>query len=139
MELQTAVALSLLPARAGQRVVSAVQEAERSGEAASEMLVADLVRRFGLPFGDVVRLRVDAAMHLSRASASGVTCLPWWDSRYPPWLASIPDPPPVLWIRGAIASLVPPGIAIVGSRAATAYARNVAAQLGTDLARAGVP
>lgn len=138
MELQTAVALSLLPSRAGQRVVCAVQEAERAGQTATDRLVADLVRRFGLPFADVMRLRVDAAMHLARATASGVTCLPWYDSRYPPWLASIPDPPPVLWVRGAIESLVPPGIAIVGSRAATAYARDVATQLGTDLARAGV-
>jgi DNA processing protein len=63
----------------------------------------------------------------------------WGDPRYPPALAAIIDPPPILWLRGALSSLVDrPAVAIVGSRAATPYAIEVAGQLAIDLAARGL-
>ena len=53
--------------------------------------------------------------------------------------AKIPDAPVVLWVVGCAAALSPPGIAIVGSRAASAGGLEVAERLGHDLAAAGVP
>jgi DNA processing protein len=57
------------------------------------------------------------------------------DVRYPLALATIHDPPPNLWIRGRLETLHAPAVAIVGSRAASPYALEVARRLGADLAR----
>lgn len=60
------------------------------------------------------------------------------DLRYPTALAAIHDPPPELWIRGDVDALRAPSVAIVGSRAASPYALEVARRLGADLARRNV-
>jgi DNA processing protein len=60
------------------------------------------------------------------------------DDAYPPLLREIPDPPLVLHFRGDISLLAQPSIAIVGSRRASPYAINVAQQLATQLASAGL-
>jgi len=64
--------------------------------------------------------------------------LEWNDSRYPAWLRMVPDPPPVLWVRGDPDVLDQTSVAIVGSRSASQYARQVARSLAAGLARAGV-
>lgn len=58
---------------------------------------------------------------------------------YPPLLAAIPDPPPVLWVRGDAdpSLLARPAVAVVGARACSAYGRAVARVLGRELAGAG--
>ena len=61
--------------------------------------------------------------------------IPLGDVRYPPALAAIADPPHLLWTRGCADSLSGPMVAIVGSRAASPYALEVARRLGADLAR----
>lgn len=86
----------------------------------------------------LLRLEGEAAAQLARAAGLGATAVPLFDARYPLLLASIPDPPPLLWIRGELAALSAPAIAIVGSRAATPYGLAMAARLATDLARAGL-
>jgi DNA processing protein len=60
------------------------------------------------------------------------------DSAYPAALAAIVDPPPVLWVRGQLTALERPAVAIVGSRAGSAYALAVAEQLAMELAGEGV-
>ena len=75
---------------------------------------------------------------LETAQAGGITAVPWSDTRYPPALAAIADPPPVLWIRGDPDALGAPAVAIVGSRAGSAYARDVGREMGSGLARRGV-
>lgn len=60
------------------------------------------------------------------------------DVRYPTALAAIHDPPPAIWIRGDVGALRAPSVAIVGSRAASPYALEVARRLGADLARRNV-
>ncbi len=58
---------------------------------------------------------------------------------YPGPLRQIPDPPPVLWVRGDPAALSAPRIvAVVGARAATRGGLEVAADLAAGLAAAGV-
>ena len=59
---------------------------------------------------------------------------------YPPLLQAIPDPPPVLWLRGGSPPelLALPSVAIVGARACTSYGRSVARTLGRELAAAGL-
>lgn len=43
-----------------------------------------------------------------------------------------------LWVRGAPLDVSPPGVALVGSRAASQYGQNVALELAADLAAEGV-
>lgn len=82
-------------------------------------------------------LRAQAVEALSSARGLGIDAIAWGDSRYPALLASIPDPPLVLWLKGQPALLSQPAVAIVGSRAATPYGIEAASRLAGDLAAAG--
>ena len=88
--------------------------------------------------GRLARARVAAQVALETAHVSGITVVPWSDTRYPTALAAIADPPPVLWIRGDLNALRSWGVAIVGSRAGSPYAREVGRELGSGLAQHGV-
>jgi DNA processing protein len=59
------------------------------------------------------------------------------DPLYPPLLAQISDPPPVLFIKGSIESLLLPSIAIVGSRNASRGGLDMAADLAYHLSTHG--
>jgi DNA processing protein len=67
-----------------------------------------------------------------------ILAIPLGDLRYPAALATIHHPPGTLWTRGHIDVLRTPSVAIVGSRAASPYALEVARRLGADLARRNV-
>ena len=73
-----------------------------------------------------------------RAGRRGVTLLCPDDSRYPPLLGEIFDPPLVLYVKGDPLVLSRPGVAVVGSRAATVYGGRVAHRFAGELAAAGV-
>ncbi len=88
--------------------------------------------------GRLAQARATARAALSTARAGGIAAVPWADARYPTALAAIADPPPVLWVRGAAEALQGALVAIVGSRAGSAYARAVGRELGSELARRGV-
>ena len=60
------------------------------------------------------------------------------DRRFPTCLGAIHDPPETLWVSGDVDILSAPCVAIVGSRAASPYALEVARRLGADLARRNV-
>ena len=72
------------------------------------------------------------------AASHKVAAVAWSDPAYPVALASIVDPPPVLWTRGRIDALHAPAVAIVGSRAASQYALSIAHDLAHDLAACGL-
>jgi len=59
------------------------------------------------------------------------------DADYPRLLATIPDPPAILFVRGAFAPADALSVAIVGSRHANAYGRRITEQLAGGLVRAG--
>jgi DNA processing protein len=60
--------------------------------------------------------------------------LDYSDTSYPELLRQIPDPPPVLYLRGKKELLSSACVAIVGSRAATAYGRRTCRSLATEIA-----
>ncbi|MGA7856528.1 MAG: DNA-processing protein DprA [Terracidiphilus sp.] len=66
--------------------------------------------------------------------AHGATLLTYGCREYPERLKEIYDPPPVLWVRGSIALLSRPAIAIVGTRHPSPYGVGVAEMLARDLA-----
>jgi DNA processing protein len=69
---------------------------------------------------------------------AGLRIVTAFDAEYPPLLSEIPDPPFVLFARGLLSRLKLPAVAIVGSRAASRYGRDVASRLARDLSQAGV-
>ena len=71
---------------------------------------------------------------------SEIRCIRRRDAEFPHLLASIHDPPPRLYARGAadVALLAEPAVAIVGARACSAYGRSVTRSLARELAAAGL-
>lgn len=59
------------------------------------------------------------------------------DAAFPAALRSIPDPPPLLFVRGALDWLSRPAVAIIGSREHSRYGEEVAAVLATVAAESG--
>ena len=62
----------------------------------------------------------------------------WFDDEYPAQLRHIPDPPLVLYVRGAWQALSNPQIAIVGARRCTRHGKQIAERIAADLANLGV-
>jgi DNA processing protein len=56
---------------------------------------------------------------------------------YPAALATIHDPPPLLYVRGTLEARDADAVALVGSRHCTPYGKRVAERLAGELARAG--
>jgi len=86
-------------------------------------------------------LQSQAAVAMRRGAEQRLTAIAWNDAEYPVALSTIPDPPAVLWMRGNrrnVIALNAPAVAIVGSRAASPYALEVAERLAHDLSRAGL-
>ena len=71
-----------------------------------------------------------------RLTACGARIVTFIDADYPKSLFEIPDPPPLIYVRGRLPSAY--SIAMVGSRRATSYGLQTASRLAGDLARAGV-
>ncbi len=114
--------------------------AARLGRASDDSLsavVAGIAPRLASA-GRLAAARNRARAAMAAAAAVGIEAVPWPDARYPALLAAIPDPPPVLWLRGDGNALDGPAVAVVGSRACTVYACEVGRGLGADLASRGV-
>jgi DNA processing protein len=72
-----------------------------------------------------------------RAVEAGARIICSDDEEYPSLLKSIPDPPLVLYVKGAIEPRDLNGVAIVGSRRCSYYGREQAERFGALLAGAG--
>jgi DNA processing protein len=94
------------------------------------------------PAGAVARryLAFDAAAARRRAAAAGLAILCRCSDGYPARLRELADPPAVLHVLGAPATLADgDAAAVVGARRGTPYGLEVARALGRGLAAAGVP
>ena len=97
----------------------------------------DLARRGGAPGPARICTRADAEREIKAAQAFGIRFVANGDADYPARLAMIDDAPPLIAVRGKIAVLAKPMIAIVGSRNASAAGIKFAERLGHDLGAAG--
>jgi DNA processing protein len=139
MDLQALVALSLLGGALRSRVAASLREAVEGGAGEGGVdLVGRALASVGLGPEVVEEARGEARDVLATARRVGLGVLAFGGPGYPPLLASIHDPPPVLWVRGDPGALLGPAVAVVGARAASHAALAVAAELGFGLARAGV-
>lgn len=85
-----------------------------------------------------VRRSTDLDQLVTGLDRAGVRALSWESPDYPVLLAQIPDPPPVLYVRGELAPEDDWSVAMVGTRKATSYGREVTRRLAGELARNGV-
>ena len=140
--LELITALSLLagsgtPRRS--RLGIAVREAFRDGEQAFlERVAAVWGQAPSVLCGKLASVRPDALTAIDRGKRAGLSSTLWGAPEYPVRLACIHDPPPVIWYRGDASRLADLAIAVVGARAASGYAREVAERLGEGLARRGI-
>jgi DNA processing protein len=127
------VTLSLLPL-SWRRQIGEWLRAGRSPRS----LIDDLVARDPGAPRSIATASNRTATVLGRATDLGIAAIAWDDPAYPLMLAAIPDPPPVLWVRGNPGVLARPAVAIVGSRAGSPYSLSVAERLAADLAGQGI-
>ncbi len=84
------------------------------------------------------RDKIDPDAELAELERYGVTVLTYNDDKYPRRLKEIYDYPPVLYVKG---SLLPEDdwcLAVVGTRRATVYGKQVTEEMVTDLARSKI-
>ena len=79
-----------------------------------------------------------AQEELVRATTAGAQIITLDDGGFPPLLRQIYDPPVALYVRGNLALLTEPGIAVVGTRHPTPYGIGMAERLAADLAGRGL-
>lgn len=80
-----------------------------------------------------MRHQVDLDEVLRQLERAGVQALTWDSSDYPGLLRQIADAPPVLFVRGTLTPADEWSVALVGTRKATVYGREVTHRLATDL------
>jgi DNA processing protein len=140
-EVRALLALHLVPGL-GPRLTAALLERFGSAGAVLEAGPEQLceVLHIGTKLaGDVcAALReVDVDAELERMDRHGVRLVALGTPEYPAPLATIPDPPHLLYVRGTLVNGDVKAVAIVGSRSCTAYGRRVTERLASGLARAG--
>ncbi len=79
----------------------------------------------------------EAERELAAARRRGIVFVALGEPAYPARLRMIDDPPPLIALHGALAALMSPMIAIVGSRNASAAGAKFAERLARELGEAG--
>ena len=107
------------------------------GARAALAALPGLARRGGASSLSRICSLEDAETELKAARARGVEFLGLGEPDYPPRLQMIDDAPPLLAVRGKLAILAQPLVAIVGSRNASAAGVKFAERLARELGDAG--
>ena len=147
------MALALTPEMGPTRIAKAMERlgADYSGEEARAFRGAERVFEVSLTELEATDMPASAAQYVAdgraRAAAekeakqvaeAGGFFLTREDAEYPARLLELYDPPAVLWVRGDVALLERPGIAVVGTRHPTPYGSGMAEMLARDLANRGM-
>ena len=106
-----------------------------SAERAVEAL-PDLIRRGG-GHGHALPPVEQVEAELAAGERIGARLLVLGDRGFPPMLAAVDPPPPLLWTLGDPALMLDPCIAIVGARIASAGGQRIARGLAQQLGEAG--
>jgi DNA processing protein len=110
----------------------------RYGSAAAALAaLPELSARGGRRSAPKTPRRATITEELERAAQFGAQYIAFGEAEYPPFLAQIPDAPPLLCIAGRTEHLSLDAVAIVGSRNASALGRKFARMLSEQLGRAG--
>jgi DNA processing protein len=107
------------------------------GATAALTALPELARRGGASGPARICSREDAERELKAAAARGITFLALGEPDYPQRLAMIDDAPPLIAVRGKLAALALPMVALVGARNASAAGMRFAERLARELGEAG--
>ena len=117
--------------------VSFRQLLDRFGSAGRALdALPDLVRKGG-DHGYSLPPVEQIEQELAAGDRAGAVLLVLGDVAYPPMLAAVDPPPPVLWTRGDAALLSREAVAVVGARVASAGGQRIARGLAQQLGQAG--
>jgi DNA processing protein len=112
---------------------------ERFGGAGRALdALPDLARRGGRAQALKPFPRAEAEAEMEALNACGARLLAWGEPNYPPLLAHIEDPPPVLSVIGEIKLLAKKAIAVVGARNASINGCRFAERLARDCGQGGL-
>lgn len=79
---------------------------------------------------------VPAGRRMEELGEAGIGVVLLGSEGYPPWLATISDPPDLLFVKGRLPEQA--GVAVVGSRRATRYGLNLAKKMGGAMGGRGM-
>jgi len=113
-------------------------DVERAWHAPPEALRSAGLDRRSLENLLETRAALDLDRELERIAATGAQVLTWESPSYPRLLHEIADPPPVLYVKGTLTEEDAWAVAVVGTRRASTYGREVTRRLTTTLARSGI-
>ncbi len=140
-ELRDLLKLTLIPGL-GPRLTAAMLERFGTATAACQATEYELSQithigtKLAHAFADALQT-TDLDAEIERVEKLGVNLVALSAPSFPHLLATIPDPPHLLYVRGTIVPEDANAIAIVGSRQCTPYGKRVTERLAADLARAG--
>jgi DNA processing protein len=140
-ELRDMLAIHLTPG-VGPRLTTALLERFESPAAVLRATIAELcdVPHIGPKLAQYLTRAAgnpEINVELERVAKAQIRLLIKDTPEYPASIASIPDPPLLLYVRGELTPADACAVALVGSRQCTYYGRRTAARLATGLARAG--
>ncbi|MEM7332470.1 MAG: DNA-processing protein DprA [Chloroflexota bacterium] len=84
------------------------------------------------------RQALDLDKALARVHQANIQLISWDSPDYPTYLKEIPHAPRLLYIRGTLEELDQWAVAIVGTRKATAYGKQVTKELVTELVKQNI-
>lgn len=140
-ELHAHLALALVPGL-GPKLTAALiarygsPAAARRATAAELMEIPHIGEKLAPALASALR-NVDVSKELALLDEFDVRAVPLGFPGYPPPLASVVAPPPLIYMRGTWTPADANAVGIVGSRGCTAYGKRMAEQLARDLVRAG--
>ncbi len=117
------------------RLVDHFGDLERAWRASARDLAQSGLDRRALENVVAARGLIQLDAELDKVAKAGVQVLTWADTTYPRLLQSIPNPPPVLYLKGELLPDDEWALAVVGTRRATQYGREVTRELVTELVR----
>ncbi len=111
---------------------------QRFGSAAKAIdAIPHLARRGGRTAGLKVCTVAEANRELEAGQGLGARLIAAGEPDFPPRLAAIDPPPPLIWALGHPSILCKPAVAVVGARIASAGGQRFARQLALELGQAG--
>ncbi len=130
--------ISFLGPRRITALIDCLKTAKKAWEAPVEDLnnIADLQDYTGKLRQE--RAKIDPQLQWKRLNELEIRCVSVDCTDYPVLLKQLTCPPPILYYRGDISSVDQPAVAVVGSRRATFYGKEVAHRLAVEMAQAGV-
>ncbi|HEX9569191.1 MAG TPA: DNA-processing protein DprA [Rhodospirillales bacterium] len=112
---------------------------ERFGDAGRALnALPELARRGGGTRGLKPYGKAEADAEMAALAALGAKLIAWGEPDYPPLLAHIDDPPPLLSVLGNLGLLAKKAVAVVGARNASIHGCRMAERLARDCGQGGL-